>query len=48
MIKEGDWIVVDDYMRKKCFGLTERGSCLIKIKGKLMQVPPNRVKLWQT
>ena len=47
-IKEGDWIIIDDYRRKKCFGLTERGNYLIKMYGKLMQVPPNRVKLWQT
>ena len=48
MIKEGDLIIVDDYKRKKCIGLTERGNYLIKMYGKLMQVPPNRVKLWQT
>ena len=44
MIKEGDWIIVDDYMRKKCFGQTERGNYLIKMHGKLMQVPPYRVQ----
>ena len=43
MIKEGDWIIIDDYMRKKCFGKTERGNYLIKMYGKLMQVPSNRV-----
>tara|TARA_B100000900_G_scaffold393244_1_gene389516 strand:+ start:612 stop:758 length:147 start_codon:yes stop_codon:yes gene_type:complete len=47
MIKEGDWIIVDGYRRKKCFGVTERGNYLIKMYNKLMQVPPNRVRLWQ-
>ena len=46
-IKEGDWIIIDGYQRKKCFGMTERGNYLIKMYNKLMQVPPNRVKLWQ-
>ena len=44
---KGDWIVVDGYQRKKCFGVTERGNYLIKMYNKLMQVPPNRVRLWQ-
>ena len=30
-IKEGDWIIVDDYNRKKCFGVTERGNYLMKM-----------------
>ena len=47
MIKKGDWIIVDNHQRKKCFGMTERGNYLIKMYNKLMQVPPNRVKLWQ-
>ena len=44
MIKKGDWIIVDDYMRKKCSGQTKRGYYLIKMYGKLMQVPPYRVQ----
>jgi len=43
MIKKGDWIIVDDYQRKKCFGINARGNYLIKMYGKLMQVPANRV-----
>lgn len=46
MIVKGDWIRVDDGLKKKCFGLTDRGNYLIKMYGKLMQVPPNRVSKW--
>ena len=43
VIKVGDWIIVDEDKRKKCFGKTESGNYLIKMYNKLMQVPPNRV-----
>ena len=42
-IKVGDWIIVDENKRKKCFGKTDSGNYLIKMYNKLMQVPPNRV-----
>ena len=46
MIKKGDWIIVDGYQRKKCFGIHTNGNYLIKNEGSLAQVPKERVKTY--
>jgi len=46
MIKEGDWVVFEN-QRKKCFGIHFNNNILIKMNGNLVQVPQEKVRLWQ-
>lgn len=46
MIKKGDWIIVDGYQKKKCFGIHTNGNYLIKNEGSLAQVPKERVRAY--
>ena len=46
MIKKGDWVVFEN-QRKKCFGIPFNNNILIKMNGNLVQVPQEKIRLWQ-
>ena len=46
MIKKGDWIIVDGYQKKKCFGIHTNGNYIVKMNGTLVQIPKEKIEIY--